>query len=156
VNGGTQILDLNGSGPGEIEQSGISTTPGHWYQISFVPYPNTTSARLLIMDVYWNNAFFDQISVTIPDNGPIPNGNGSYIFEATGNDSLKFKSRNSGTAGLMLDDVTLTEVPIATPLTPRPLPVATDDFTSSLWSPLTSMARSGSRLASSTLTRTHE
>src|SRR5262249_10923252 len=65
---------------------------------------------------------FDQVKIDLPNGDNEPMISKTYVLEATGNDTLRFKSANLGTAGWMLDNITLTEVSISTPLSPPPQP----------------------------------
>jgi choice-of-anchor C domain-containing protein len=113
---GGRSIDLNGGGPGAISQT-LSTTAGRQYQVIFNLSGNWTGGEAT-KDLRVSAAGTGQdFSTTQPSGWSTSNmlfSSRSMTFTATGaSTSLAFQSLDSGSAGAVIGDVRVIEIPAA-------------------------------------------
>jgi hypothetical protein len=112
----SQVLDLNGTGPGAIEQT-IATIKDGFYQLTWTSRINPASAQPPVLEhraeVLWNGQRvleWSRIKLTFTDE-VTPIEPHSVIVVATGRDTVTFRSLAAFNAGYLLDNVSLISVP---------------------------------------------
>lgn len=116
--GDNYTVDLNGSGPGTLEQ-GVTTTIGAPYRLSFELSANPNcQPNQAQLEVAWNGTAVGTYAVTPTwDNSSMQYTSESLTVSGTGSDVLDFTAINAGACGPVIADVALLPNPANTPPT---------------------------------------
>jgi choice-of-anchor C domain-containing protein len=121
---GNQSLDLNGLDPGGVYQN-VPTQPGQSYHLSFWIAGNADPAGIgpavKQMKLNWGGAPVATLSFDITGKTKTNPGWTQYSYDLTATSALtrlEFDGTSSGTAGVLLDNVSLAVNPAAVPLPP--------------------------------------
>jgi hypothetical protein len=115
-------VDLNGSGPGALEQV-IPTTSGQVYTLSFELSANPDCGQITTeLRVNWDGA---QVGVDVETTPTWTNSSMVYAAESatvtgTGTDTLDLVSENGGSCGPVISDVSLSSAAAPTSLSAEP------------------------------------
>lgn len=102
---GDRFIDLNGFGPGEIEQ-GVTVVPGVSYILSVTVSENQCGPAVKGMEVIWNNVVVSDLQIDLPRGE-------NRVYEVTlpaspnENAVLGFRSTTSSVCGAQIDEPTL-------------------------------------------------
>ncbi|MFN8121538.1 MAG: choice-of-anchor C family protein [Thermoleophilia bacterium] len=108
---GTRALDLNGTATGTVTQT-LTTTPGAVYRITFRMAGTPTGTAIKQMRVNWGGSALRTLRFDITGHTAGSMGWQTVSLEAVASGSstaLAFQSLTAGSAGIALDDVSVTE-----------------------------------------------
>ena len=113
---GSRSIDLNGNGPGGIQQT-FDTVVGQLYNVSFwlagntAGQPTVKSVQVGATGAESSIFTFDTTGLSLPNNMGWKNYNYQFTAGPGGSTTLFFASPNSGSFGAALDNVSVSAVP---------------------------------------------
>lgn len=125
--GAHQLLELNGTGPGSIQQS-PGTIVGQKYRLTVDFVPNVQASGTQVVDVYYGSLgsllHYDRVTfnAALGQDAEEQAFRKSYVIMGGEDDYVRFVGVSGGGANLMLDEVLFDPVAADTPLTPVPEP----------------------------------
>lgn len=102
---GDRFIDLNGFGPGEIEQD-ITVVPGVAYILSVTVSENQCGPAVKGMEIVWNNVVVSDLQVDLA-RGENRTYEVALPASPTGNAMLGFRSTTGSVCGVQIDEPTL-------------------------------------------------